>query len=40
MGDAFAVVLGDMALKELLLNEVVEVFVGKVNVTRGLRVSA
>jgi hypothetical protein len=31
MGDAFAVVLGDMALKELLLNEVVEVFVGKVN---------
>ena len=31
MGDAFAVVLDDMALEELLLNEVMEAFVGKVD---------
>jgi hypothetical protein len=30
-GEAFAVVLGDMALEELLLNEVMEAFVGKVD---------
>jgi hypothetical protein len=30
-GDALAVVLGDMALEELLLNEVMEAFVGKVD---------
>ena len=33
MGDAFAVVLDDMALEELLLNEVMEAFAGKVDGT-------
>ena len=32
-GDAFAVVLDDMALEELLLNEVMEAFAGKVDGT-------
>jgi hypothetical protein len=31
MGDALTVVLGDMALEELLLNKVTEVFIGKVD---------
>jgi hypothetical protein len=30
-GDALAVILGDMALEELLLNEVTEAFIGKVD---------
>ena len=31
MKDAFAVIFNDMALEELLLNEVMEAFVGKVD---------